>query len=57
MVGSPDYEPAPERSIGAVAAARGVSVEEIAYDILLDDGAMLCNFVYNYADGDHAGAS
>ncbi len=54
MVGSPDYEPGPERSIGAAAAARGVSAEEIAYDILLDDGAMLCNFVYNYADGDHA---
>ena len=53
MVGSPDYEPRPERSIGAVAAARGVSAEEVAYDILLDDGAMLCNFVYNYADGDH----
>jgi N-acyl-D-amino-acid deacylase len=53
MVGSPDYEPAPARSIGAVAAARGVSAEEVAYDILLDDGAMLCNFVYNYADGDH----
>jgi N-acyl-D-amino-acid deacylase len=53
MVGSPDYEPAPERSIGAVAAARGVSAEEVAYDILLGDGAMLCNFVYNYADGDH----
>jgi N-acyl-D-amino-acid deacylase len=54
MVGSPDYEPGPERSIGAVAAACGVSTEEVAYDILLDDGAMLCNFVYNYADGDHA---
>ena len=53
MVGSPDYEPARDRSIGAVAAARGVSAEEVAYDILLDDGAMLCNFVYNYADGDH----
>jgi N-acyl-D-amino-acid deacylase len=53
MLGSPDYEPAPDRSMGAVAAARGVSVEEVAYDCLLDDGAMLCNFVYNYADGDH----
>jgi N-acyl-D-aspartate/D-glutamate deacylase len=54
MVSSPDYEPEPERSIGAIAAARGVSAEEVAYDILLNDGAMLCNFVYNYADGDHA---
>ncbi len=53
MVGSPDYEPAAEMSIGAMAAARGVSTEELAYDVLLDDGAMLCNFVYNYADGDH----
>lgn len=53
MVGSPDYEPAAERSIGALAAAGGLSTEAVAYDVLLDEGAMLCNFVYNYADGDH----
>jgi N-acyl-D-amino-acid deacylase len=53
MVGSPDYEPSPARSIGALAEARGVPPEEVAYDLLLDDGAMLCSFVYNYADGDH----
>ena len=53
MVDSPDYEPVAEQSIGSVAAARGVSAEEVAYDILVRDGAMLCSFVYNYADGDH----
>ena len=49
MVGSPDYEPVAEQSLGYLAAVRGVSVEAVAYDILLGDGAMLCNFVYNYA--------
>jgi N-acyl-D-amino-acid deacylase len=53
MAGVPDYEPPAERSIGAMAGAGGVPVEEIAYDLMLDEGAMLCNFVYNYADGDH----
>ena len=53
MVGSPDYEPTAAMSIGSMAASRHVSTEELAYDVLLEDGAMLCNFVYNYADGDH----
>ncbi|MGE0878336.1 MAG: amidohydrolase family protein [Acidimicrobiia bacterium] len=53
-IGEPDYEPTPAQAIGAVAAACGVSLEAAAYDALTADGAMLCNFVYNYADGDHA---
>ncbi|MBC2776772.1 N-acyl-D-amino-acid deacylase family protein [Parasphingopyxis marina] len=48
-----DYEPGAEASIAARAAARGVSPEDYAYDLLCeDDGA---GFIYlpilNYADG------
>lgn len=48
-----DYEPGPEASIQARAAAAGVSCEEYAYDLLCSDDAT--GFIYlpilNYADG------
>ncbi len=49
----PDYEPAPSDSIGARAAARGVSPAEEAYDRLLDDDghAMLLVTLANFRDG------
>jgi N-acyl-D-aspartate/D-glutamate deacylase len=49
----PDYEPPPERSVAAIAAARGVAAEEAAYDMLLaDEGrAFLFAPFANYADG------
>ena len=48
----PNYEPAPEDSIGARAAARGVSPLEEAYDRLLDDDghAMLLVTLANFRD-------
>ncbi|GAO38986.1 putative hydrolase [Sphingomonas changbaiensis NBRC 104936] len=49
----PNYEPMPEESIAAVAAAQGRSPQEIAYDMLMADEGN--GFVYlpllNYADG------
>lgn len=49
----PNYEPSPSDSIGARAAARGVSPLEEAYDRLLDDDghAMLLVTLANFRDG------
>ncbi|SEH49926.1 N-acyl-D-aspartate/D-glutamate deacylase [Mycolicibacterium rutilum] len=49
----PNYEPAPEDSIGARARARGVSPLEEAYDRLLDDDghAILLVTLANFRDG------
>jgi N-acyl-D-aspartate/D-glutamate deacylase len=49
----PDYEPPPDRSVGALAAQRGVMPLELAYDILLErDGhEMLYAPETNYVDG------
>ena len=49
----PDYEPAPEKSIAAMASRRGVSAEEVAYELLLEnDGrALLLMPFANFAQG------
>jgi N-acyl-D-aspartate/D-glutamate deacylase len=49
----PDYEPPPERSVAALAAARGVGVWEAFLDLLLADGGreLLNSPVLNYSDG------
>jgi N-acyl-D-aspartate/D-glutamate deacylase len=49
----PNYEPAPEESMAARAAAAGVAVEEFVYDLLLKDGGTTILFrpVTNYVDG------
>jgi N-acyl-D-amino-acid deacylase len=49
----PQYEPGPERSLSALAAATGRSPMEVAYDALLVDGGtgLLYLPILNYADG------
>jgi N-acyl-D-aspartate/D-glutamate deacylase len=49
----PDYEPGPERSIAAIAQARGVTPAEIAYDLLMEkDGkTILYRPMTNYLKG------
>ncbi|MGP0031874.1 MAG: N-acyl-D-amino-acid deacylase family protein [Acidimicrobiales bacterium] len=48
----PDYEPPPERSLAALAAARGVDPDELALDLLLEDDGRSFLFApfSNYAD-------
>jgi N-acyl-D-aspartate/D-glutamate deacylase len=53
MVGSPDYEQPPDQRLDARAARAGMSIEALAYDELLRDGAFLILPLYNYSDGDH----
>ncbi|MGE0046291.1 MAG: amidohydrolase family protein [Hyphomonadaceae bacterium] len=50
----PDYAPPPEASIAALAAARGVAPQELAYDLLLEkEGKALFYLpLYNYTSGD-----
>ncbi len=55
LLGSPpDYEPGPERSVSALAAAAGCSPLEFAYDAMLADEG--CGLLYvpilNYSSGD-----
>lgn len=52
----PEYEPAPETSVAAVARARGVDVQGLCYDMMLEkDGRAILNRpLLNYADGDFA---
>lgn len=49
----PDYEPGPEASLAAVAAASGRSVIEVALDAMLADGGrgLLYLPILNYSDG------
>ncbi|HYF07805.1 MAG TPA: amidohydrolase family protein, partial [Acetobacteraceae bacterium] len=50
----PDYEPPPERSVAAMARARGVEVQGLCYDLMMErDGKAILNRpLLNYADGD-----
>jgi N-acyl-D-amino-acid deacylase len=49
----PNYEPDAEDSVAAIAAARGVSSDEVVYDMLLgnDGRALLLQTLANYEDG------
>jgi N-acyl-D-aspartate/D-glutamate deacylase len=51
---TPNYEPARADSVAARAQARGVSPDEVAYDLLLEDGgrALLLQTLANYVQGD-----
>ncbi|ABM13840.1 N-acyl-D-amino-acid deacylase family protein [Mycolicibacterium vanbaalenii] len=51
----PDYEPTPDKTVAAIAAARGQKPLETMYDLMLeaDAGAMLMLPFFNYAEGDH----
>ncbi len=54
LLGSPpDYEPGPERSLAAVAAGRGVTPLEVAYEAMAEDGgrALLYVPILNYSWG------
>jgi N-acyl-D-aspartate/D-glutamate deacylase len=50
----PDYEPAPDTSITAMAAGEGRTPEEVAYDAMLADGgrALLYLPILGYSHGD-----
>lgn len=50
---NPDYEPGPEQRVTAIAARQGVTPEECAYDLMLEqDGqAVLMLPTVNFADG------
>lgn len=50
---APSYEPSPESSVGAMAAARGVRAIEVMYDLLAEgDGSTLLYFpIFNYVEG------
>jgi len=49
----PDYEPAPQSSVAALAARVGRDAEDLAYDLLLEDGgrSLLYYPALNYTDG------
>jgi N-acyl-D-aspartate/D-glutamate deacylase len=54
MGNPPDYEPAPEQSVAAIAAREGRSPDEVAYDtITAAEGQYLYFPVVNYVVGDH----
>ncbi len=49
----PDYEPAPDRSVAAIAAAEGRSAEEVLYDLMMgrDGRELLMMALLGYSDG------
>jgi len=51
----PDYEPTPERTVAAIAQARGEDPLSVLYDLMLESNAstMLMLPFFNYADGNH----
>jgi N-acyl-D-amino-acid deacylase len=51
----PDYEPSPDRTVAAIAKARGEDPLSTLYDLMLDRDAtaMLMLPLFNYADGNH----
>jgi len=51
----PDYEPTPDRTVSAIAKARGEDPLSTLYDLMLERNAtaMLMLPLFNYADGDH----
>jgi N-acyl-D-aspartate/D-glutamate deacylase len=50
----PDYEPAPEQSVTAIAAHEGRTPDEVAYDYITEaEGQYLYFPVVNYTVGDH----
>ena len=51
----PDYEPTPDRTVAAIAEARGEDPLSTLYDLMLeqDATAMLMLPLFNYADGNH----
>lgn len=51
----PDYEPTPDRTVAAIAAARGADPLSTLYDLMLENDAtaMLMLPLFNYADGNH----
>jgi N-acyl-D-amino-acid deacylase len=50
---TPDYEPAPAKSIAAIASENGIAPEDVAYDYLTsgDGTALLYAALANYMDG------
>jgi N-acyl-D-aspartate/D-glutamate deacylase len=50
----PDYEPAPDRSVAAIAAREGRDPRAVAYDLMLEDGgrALLYMPLLGYSHGD-----
>ncbi len=51
----PDYEPAPQKSVAAIAAREGRPPDEVAYDYITgSEGQYLYFPVVNYVSGDHA---
>jgi len=54
MGNPPDYEPAPEQSVAAIAARTGRPPDEVAYDYITEaEGQYLYFPVVNYVTGDH----
>jgi N-acyl-D-aspartate/D-glutamate deacylase len=54
MSGDADYEQPLDRRLTVLAEQRAQTIETVAYDELLVDGALLRYPLYNYAGGDHS---